>query len=237
MKRRLLLVILTFVLVGSIQAQNKSTQISKIEKNGNAYNPAGIELIYVEGAGGTPSFYIGKYEVTQTQWQKVMGNNPSRFKGVNNPVEKVPYSNVQEFIKKLNAMTGRNYRLPKAAEWTYAANGGLKNEAYEYAGSNSIGDVAWYADNSGSGTHPVGMKSPNSIGIYDMTGNVWEWCEDCHDCGTSTGKIFGLRDDCLCHVVHGGSWDRSAADCRVYVISYDWSGCQADVGFRLVLVP
>jgi formylglycine-generating enzyme required for sulfatase activity len=187
-------------------------------------------MVYVEGTGSgilaMKGFYIGKYEVTQAQWQAVMGNNPSYFKGGNNPVENVSWNDVQEFIKKLNAMTGRNYSLPTEAQWKYAANEGKNNSSYEYSGSNSLGTVGWYTDNSGSSTHPVGQKSPNALGIYDMSGNVWEWCQDCYD---SSGSNRVLR---------GGSWHGSAQYCRVSNrrnrapdIRYN------NYGFRLSLVP
>jgi formylglycine-generating enzyme required for sulfatase activity len=154
----------------------------------------GIEMVYVQGGSFTmgdsyaesvsvhqvtlSDFYIGKYEVTQTQWKVVMGDNPSKFKGDNLPVERVSWDDAQEFVLKLNAQTGRHYRLPTAAEWEYAARGGNQSKGYKYSGSNTIGDVAWYGGNSGGKTHPVGQKSPNELGIYDMTGNVDEWCSD-----------------------------------------------------------
>lgn len=127
----------------------------------------------------TKDYYIGKYEVTQALWQVVMGNNPSDFKGDNFPVEKVSWNDCQAFITKLNGMTGRKFRLPTEAEWENAARGGRKSQAYQYCGSNNISDVAWYWDNNTGMTHPVGGKLPNELGIYDMSGNVLEWCQDC----------------------------------------------------------
>ena len=123
-------------------------------------------------------FYIGKYEVKQAQWQAVMGNNPSFFKGDNLPVESVSWNDAQEFIRKLNEMTGKNYRLPIEAEWEYAARGGGKSNGYKYSGSNDIGSVAWFSDNSDGRTHPVGTKNANELGINDMSGNVLEWMQD-----------------------------------------------------------
>ncbi|GHS90593.1 hypothetical protein FACS1894201_11840 [Bacteroidia bacterium] len=195
--------------------------------NGSIYNPDGIEMVYVEGAGSDmPGFYIGKYEVTQQQWEAVMGSNPSEFKGANRPVESVSWNDAQTFISKLNSMTGRTYRLPTEKEWVYAAGEGNRNSTYEYSGSNNIDAVAWYIDNSGSQTHNVGTKSANVLGIYDMSGNVVEWCEDRFD------------DSQQYRVVRGGSWFNFASFCSV---SFCDGGTHRyrfnSVGFRLVLVP
>ena len=148
-------------------------------------------------------FWIGKYAVTQGQWQKVMGNNPSGFqKGDNYPVETVSWDDAKAFILKLNGKSGCTFRLPTEAEWEYAARSGGKAE--KYAGGNDIDAVAWYGANSGKSTHPVGTKAPNGLGIYDMSGNVWQWCEDVYDANayekhqrnnpisTSGGSVQGL---------------------------------------------
>ena len=126
----------------------------------------------------TNDYYLGKYEVTQALWKTVMGNHPSFFKEDNNPVEQVSWDDCQIFIEKLNALTGFHFRLPTEAEWEYAERGGRKSRGYRYSGSNTLGDVAWHNGNSGSKTHTVGTKQPNELGIYDMTGNVAEWCQD-----------------------------------------------------------
>jgi sulfatase modifying factor 1 len=157
-------------------------------------------------------FYIGKYEVTQGQWQSVMGNNPSFFKkcGEKCPVEQVSWNDIQGFLTKLNAITGKKYRLPTEAEWEYAARGGGKKE--KYAGTSSdveLGKYAWYSANSGGSVRPSGQKQPNSLGLYDMTGNVWEWCQDWYGekyydqspRKNPTGPQSGTR-----RVLRGGSW-------------------------------
>ena len=161
-------------------------------------------------------FYIGKYEVTQAQWKAVMGSNPSKFTGDNNPVEQVSWNDIQEFITKLNAQTGKKYRLPTEAEWEYAARGGNQSKGYKYSGSNSIGDVAWYYSNTSYNTYPVGQKTPNELGIYDMSGNVGEWCQDLYGYYSSeaqtnpTGPSSGSD-----RVLRGGSWCSYARFCRV----------------------
>lgn len=184
-------------------------------------------------------YYIGKFEVTQELWQAVMGNNPSYFKGNNLPVEQVSWNDVQEFIRKLNQKTGANFRLPTEAEWEYAARGGNKSNGYKYSGSNTIGNVAWYWDNSGGKTHQVGTKTPNELGIYDMSGNVWEWCQDWYGdySGGSQYNPTGPSSSSR-RVLRGGCWGPSAGYCRVsyrgnYYPDYGSDG----YGFRLVLVP
>ena len=120
---------------------------------------------------------MGRTEVTQGQWEKIMGSNPSHFKkGTNYPVEQVSWNDIQEFILKLSNQSGKSYRLPTEAEWEYAARSGGKEE--KYAGGSNLDAVAWYDGNSGNSTHPVAQKRPNGLGIYDMSGNVWEWCQD-----------------------------------------------------------
>ncbi|MDO4802020.1 MAG: formylglycine-generating enzyme family protein [Prevotellaceae bacterium] len=167
------------------------------------------------------SYYIGETEVTQELWEAVMGSNPSNFKGGNNPVEQVSWNDSQEFISRLNAATGQRFRLPTEAEWEYAARGGSKSRGYQYSGSNNLFDVAWYTYNSGSKTHPVKTKQPNELGIYDMSGNVYEWCQDWfadnyykkhkkNPSSNPTGPTSGSN-----RVVRGGSWSNVARDCRV----------------------
>ena len=185
----------------------------------------------------TNNYYIGKYEVTQALWQAVMGSNPSYFKGDDLPVEKVSWNDCQDFISKLNAMTGKRFRLPTEAEWEYAARGGKKSRGYQYSGSNTLGDVAWYNDNSGPKPHAVGTKQPNELGIYDMTGNVMEWCQDWYGSYSSspqtnpTGAASGSR-----RVGRGGGWYLSAWECRSsFRGSYAPDDRYIVLGLRLVL--
>ena len=184
-------------------------------------------------------YYIGKFEVTQELWQAVMGNNPSYFKGNNLPVEKLSWNDVQEFITKLNQKTGANFRLPTEAEWEYAARGGNKSRGYKYSGSNNIGDVAWYTNNSGSKTHQVGTKAPNELGIYDMSGNVYEWCQDLYGSYSSSSQNnpTGLSSGSS-RVLRGGSCYNDASCCRVsYRVRLNPDLGNSRQGFRLVLVP
>ena len=155
-------------------------------------------------------FMIGETEVTQELWQAVMGSNPSNFTGdLQRPVERVSWDDCQTFIRKLNQLTGQNFRLPSEAEWEYAARGGNRSNGYKYAGSNSVGTVAWYDGNSGSKTHRVKTKQPNELGIYDMSGNVWEWCQDKWCSDYNSPRNSGYR------VLRGGSWDDYAWGVRV----------------------
>ena len=186
------------------------------------------------------SFSISKYEVTQKQWHEVMGDNPSYNKGCDNcPVERVSWDDIQEFLKKLNAMTGKKYRLPTEAEWEYAARGGNKSKGYKYAGSNTLDDVAWYRGNSHSKTHSVGQKKPNELGLYDMSGNVWEWCQDIYQAnykGAPTNGVAWVKGgDQSFRVLRGGSWSNSDDYCRVAYRGRNDAVNRGGIdGFRLV---
>ena len=163
----------------------------------------------------TNDYYMGKYEVTQALWQTVMGSNPSEFKGGTLPVETVNWNDCQEFISKLNSMTGRKFRLPTEAEWEYAARGGKESRGYQYSGSSNISDVAWYDGNSGSKTHAVGTKQPNEIGIYDMAGNVSEWCQDWKGSYNSASQTNPIENHNGLYRVHrGGGWGYLVRYCR-----------------------
>ena len=248
---------LTGTLVAMQGSNSNSTSIATSTEMGSAvetFTVDGVSFKMVRVEGGTfmmgskdsdayssekpvhqvtlSSYAIGETEVTQELWQAVMGKNPSHFKGENLPVEQVSWEDCQEFIRQLNAKTGRTFRLPTEAEWEFAARGGVKSRGYKYCGSNSIGDVAWYWENSGNNplsgewdndrinsnhcrTHPVKTKQANELGLYDMSGNVLEWCSDWYGSYGSNaqtnpiGPSSGSR-----RVVRGGSWDIIAWICR-----------------------
>ena len=164
------------------------------------------------------SYAIGETEVTQALWKAVMGYNPSRNSGDERPVEEVSWDEAQTFISKISQLTGRSFRLPTEAEWEYAARGGKYSKGYKYAGSDDVFEVAWNCDNSGWETHTVATKKPNELGLYDMSGNVWEWCEDWYD--FSYYKISPSVNPCNkvasdYHIHRGGSFEYILTDLRV----------------------
>ena len=185
------------------------------------------------------SYYIGETEVTQKLWKAVMGNNPSYYKGDDLPVSRVSWNDCQTFIRKLNELTNRRFRLPTEAEWEFAARGGNKSNHTPFSGSSNIDDVAWYVGNSGTKPHPVMTKKPNELGIYDMSGNVCEWCQDWYgnynrDAQTDPmGPASGSY-----RVNRGGGWYYKASICRSSCRSKTWPDSNIDhyLGFRLVLV-
>jgi len=193
----------------------------------------------------TKDFYIGRTEVTQAQWKAVMGTNPSYFKGDDLPVENVSWNDAMEFCEKLNstgkAPAGWKFTLPTETQWEYAARGGKKSKGYKYSGSNSIDDVAWCSRNSDSKTHPAGQKEANELGLYDMSGNVWEWLLD--DRNNSSNELIaeftrGNDQDNSNRAYRGGSWLSTAMDCRSAFRSYPSpSKRSSSLGFRLALVP
>lgn len=204
-------------------------------------------------------YYISETEVTQALWKAVMHNNPSGCLGDDLPVENVSWCDAQEFVMKLCQLTGRTFRLPTEAEWEYAARGGNKSQGYRYSGSNDINAVAWYWQNSGdkfiegddsewdlekikknkSCTHRVNGKKPNELGLFDMSGNVWEWCQDWYGSYSKESQTNPTGPDCgLNRVCRGGSWCCGAIYCPVFQRSYNAPFDRAsDLGFRLVLVP
>jgi eukaryotic-like serine/threonine-protein kinase len=188
-----------------------------------------------------PSFYMGRFEVTQAQWQAVMGNNPSSFKGENRPVERVSWNDAQEFCKKLSQRTGRTYRLPSEAEWEYACRAGTRTAYYFGDDAGKLGEYAWFAENSGSQTHSVGSFIANGFGLHDMHGNLWEWCQDPyynHYRGAPTdGSVReGNSPDRL---LRGGSWYLLFAHFCRSANRDRWNpGLRSDIfGLRLVVSP
>ena len=183
------------------------------------------------------SYSIGQTEVTQALWTAVMGSNPSLFEGENLPVEQVSWNECQKFISRLNQLTGQRFRLPTEAEWEYAARGGKRSKCYKYSGGNAIRDVAWNTSNSGNKTHTVATKKANELGLYDMSGNVWEWCQDrwgsyghsaqSNPAGTTSG---------VGRVFRGGGCFDLAVNCRISHRDYNKSSHRdLDLGLRLAL--
>jgi formylglycine-generating enzyme required for sulfatase activity/uncharacterized caspase-like protein len=210
----------------------------------------GMEFVYVKGGcynigvlndieTCVSGFYVGKNEVTQGQWKKIMDSNPSNFSdcGDDCPVEYVSWNDAQEFINRLNSKTGNKYRLPTEAEWEYAARSrGMDKE--NYSGGNDIDAVAWYYSNSEIKTHPVGQKKPNSLGIYDMSGNVWEWCQDWYGSYSSQGKVTDPTGPSSgsSRVLRGGSFYYRSRRCLTnHRYGYAPDSGYMDIGFRLVM--
>ena len=185
------------------------------------------------------SYYIGKTEVTQELWQAVMGSNPSKFSGTNLPVEKVSWEDCQSFVIKLNELTGKNFRLPTEAEWEYAARGGNKSNGFKFSGGNNIAEVAWYSKNGNKISHPVATKAPNELGIYDMSGNVWEWCSDWYSSSyyTSSSQTNPTGPNSGSYRVYrGGSWSGNDRYCRVSHRDSNYPSYRFNyVGLRLAL--
>ena len=253
------------------QPTYSQTPQSYVEDAGCGLN---MKMVYVEGGsfrmGATPeqgsdadsdespvhtvrldSYYMAECEVTQAQWEKIMGTTiyQQRDKrgtqysmygvGDNNPMYYVNWEEAQAFCRELSAMTGKTYLLPTEAQWEYAARGGNKSKGYKYSGSYAIDAVAWYDSNSGSATHWVKQKRANELGLYDMSGNVWEWCSDWYGSYSSseqsnpTGAGSGQY-----RVLRGGSWRGDAGSCRVSNRGYDTPLCRCNYfGFRVVCLP
>lgn len=192
-------------------------------------------------------FYIGQFPVTQQMWKAVMGNdnNPSYYLGDDRPVETVSWKDCQVFLKKLQQVSDKKYRLPTEAEWEYAARGGQHQAPFLYAGSDHLKEVGWYRQTSHRETKEVGQLQPNQLGIYDMSGNVWEWCQDwynkkyyqqCHKKGTVKNPVGPANGSD--RVLRGGSWNGGAQFCRSsYRLRFVPDSRNRHIGFRLVLVP
>ena len=276
MKRRVkaLTVVLAICLITVfIRCQSNETPIQQliVVVNGDS-----IEMVFVKGGTfmmgctdeqgcednekparkeSVSDFYIGKYEVTQRLWRAVMDTDsilPFNGGCEDCPMENVSWKNAQEFIGRLNAMTGKTFRLPTEAEWEYAARGGHKSKHYKYSGSNQVSEVAWYVGNSSGGqygeagtTRPVGLKKSNELGLYDMSGNVWEWCGDLYtkeykQGGKSIHPGWPFEGTYLFfrRILRGGSWGGTAEGCRVSYIDYDIENYSDEYGgFRLVMEP
>ncbi|WP_421800503.1 SUMF1/EgtB/PvdO family nonheme iron enzyme [Haliscomenobacter sp.] len=208
--------------------ENEKTQPEMVLVRGGTFQMVSYDYEYDDEKNihsvTLTDFEIGKYPVTQKLWQEIMGNNPSHFQGCEDcPVESVSWDDVQEFLEKLNKKyPGKNYRLPSEAEWEYAACGGQQSKWYFYAGSNDIDEVAWYAKNSGRKTHPVGGKKANELGIYDMSGNVSEWCQDAwhsnYGGAPTDGSPWDRQGKDVTRVVRGGAWNDG--DDRSLMVSY-----------------
>lgn len=182
------------------------------------------------------SYKIGRYEVTQREWEAVMGSNISQYKGDDLPANYVSWNDCQKFISKLNSLTGKKYRMPTEAEWEFAARGGNNSRGYKYAGSDDVGSVAWYEDNSGRTPHAVGSKQPNELGLYDMSGNVMEWCQDYADNFSSyhqtdpKGPSSGSD-----RIIRNGSGVDEDKLCRVSRREHTWPDRHDLIGLRLAI--
>lgn len=223
--------------------QSSSKMCVRQEKENLFFIVNGVEFKMVKVEGGTLSdYYIGETEVTQGLWKAVMGEEPTGNVGWRNeygrgaeyPAYRVSYNDITEkFIPKLNKLTGREFRLPQNVEWVFAFRGGKKSKGYKYSGSNNIDEVAWYCGNSKYRSHPVRGKKANELGLYDMSGNVYEWCNDWIDEVTDLKMYKGSY-----RVVCGGSWLTDTGACRVDQIGSDSPSDRRDnFGFRLVMCP
>lgn len=242
---------LSALLVGCTQ----STNIKKYSVNGVDFNIVSVEggtftMGSAEGAEGAENdeypahivtvdnFGIGETEVTQELWKAVMGNNPSGYTDMSQlPVESVTWFDCQTFIEKLNELTGEKFRMPTEAEWEYAARGGKHSKGYIYSGSDTLSLVGWYKENGGERPQPVKMKRPNELGLYDMSGNMWEWCNDWYDTYSTDAQVNPQGpSEGRSRVVRGGSWLIDAPLCRPADRSFGaprGGGCI--VGLRLAM--
>ena len=239
-----LVVICAVMLTGCVNkkdktaAENNGEQSSALPADATVFDELAANMVLVEGGSftmgvrsdkdkevevgeATPhsvtlsDFHLCKYEVTQKLWTAVMGENPSEFQGDDLPVENVSWGDCYDFISKLNELTGKNYRLPTEAEWEYACRGGKHSKGYYYSGSDDPDKVAWTEENSGEKTHPVGQKQPNELGLYDMNGNVWEWCNDFYDYYENCPQTNPVGpSEGMLRVSRGGSWIHNTSYCQ-----------------------
>lgn len=245
--------------VGQIKVKDRSADMLRMETaseialhmvkvEGGNYtmgcpDPTGTSCYYWEKPAHNVSittFYMAKYPVTQKEWRILVGNRPWFSKNCDEcPVENVSWYDAQIFINTLNQLSGKNYRLPTEAEWEYAAAGGNRNEGYKYAGNDHIDAVAWYSGNSDKQIHVVGQKQPNQLGLFDMSGNVWQWCSDWFSDTyynySETDNPEGPKRDAY-RVCRGGSWWSEARDCRISNRDrYPADARDDDVGFRIAI--
>jgi formylglycine-generating enzyme required for sulfatase activity len=227
--------IITLFALSAAQAalpQNGTTQ--SFTANGISF-----DMVYVEGgtyemgeAGKSESvtvgnYLIGKTEVTQELWKAVMGKNPAtvRGRGKDRPVESVSWNDCKAFIEKLNQLTGKKFRMPTEEEWEYAARGGNKSKGYKFSGGDVMGKIGWYSNNSETYTHTVATKAPNELGIFDMSGNVWEWCSDPYE---------GVEP--LQYVIRGGGFSDTSQACWIWNRSKNDPNAKTDIcGLRLAM--
>lgn len=213
-------------------------------------NGVKLEMVFVKGnSSDINDFYIGKYVITQEQWVKIMNTRPwspkekqggglfanyEKFAGDRLPAIRVSFDDVRTFLEALSRNTKKNYRLPNENEWRYAACGGESSNTYQYSGSNSIDEVSWYSDNSENVVHEVGSKKPNELGLYDMSGNVYEWIDRPAKPDTVLMEINKGSED-VNYSYLGGSYDSGEIECRVScnIIERGHGHCQLNLGFRV----
>ena len=228
--------------------EGQDNVLCKLQPKGGTISVGNVTFKMIRVEGGTfqmdsnykvtlSTYNIGETQVTQALWREVMGGNHSSHKGDNLPVENVSWDDCQEFLKKLNKKTGKHFRLPTEAEWEFAARGGNRSKGYTYSGGNNLDKVGWYSGNSSSQTHPVKQKAPNELGIYDMSGNVWEWCQDYYGSYPSGSKTNPQGPSSGSYrVFRGGSWDYDASSCSPsYRDGYGFYDGHDFLGLRLAL--
>lgn len=236
MKFQLLAAMLLFTVISCHNPEKEKIEklLEFVKVEGGTFTMGSVETAHeVE----LSSFYMQKTEVTQELWEAVMGSNPSSDKAWKDfPVTDVSWHDCQKFINKLNSITGKKYRLPTEAEWEYAARGGKLSKGYKYAGSNELDEVAWHAGNSNSKVYPVAEKKPNELGLYDMSGNVWEWCADWYgDYRIKAKKDPVGPNSGGSRVIRGGSCGNYLGGCLVaYRLNWYPDYGNNYLGFRLL---